>query len=559
MPTTPASYSFRLDAYAFAADATGCFMNGVKNEPGAVQRLDFSTGKLCRVPAPAGITLMPPFGILRPGVLLAARVTDERAALVALDGATGEELVRFPDCDTSKGRVDALAASADGTVVGVLMGRDEPRDAWLELFDAQSGKRLDRIADARAFAFVGDDVVWFGWGVLCRRPIRGKKVTRFETDSSNFNERELGAMREQGGKVLSCAPRSSSGVFDPTTGRELLNVHFGLGWAGDDAVVAAGKDGALELVNLSGKVVRRFFRPRKNHPDHCFGNGDWVGLKAGAFLEIYRVTEGTPQRAAAPARKQPAARAPVKSVVPAKAALAAAETYFKHPTDEALSVWADLLTEHGDPRGEFINLSLRPDRTDEQEQALWKLIKKQGGKLVGPAREYVREWNFGPKGLVSHVTCEAPRFVEGFEEIARLNPELGVSLTSLRKQTAPTVAALARLPLERLDFLSLESNALSDKSMKVLAPALAKVRRLSLAYNDFGPDGLLALLSRARRFEYLCVDARHLDTLLARPLAAGKLNLKGARREDLARARKKWGKAIVEGHAYDAASLAELE
>jgi hypothetical protein len=62
--------------------------------------------------------------------------------------------------------------------------------------------------------------------------------------------------------------------------------------------------------------------------------------------------------------------------------------------------------------------------------------KKYGGKLVGPARAYLREWVFDEHGLVLSATCEADRFIAGFDLIAQLHPRIKVSVTSLRKKTA---------------------------------------------------------------------------------------------------------------------------
>jgi len=89
------------------------------------------------------------------------------------------------------------------------------------------------------------------------------------------------------------------------------------------------------------------------------------------------------------------------------------EQHWQHPDDKAvLRVWADALAERGDPRGEFIQLCLIEHPTDAQREARVALQKKAGGKLVGPARELLREWRFGPDGLVEAVRAEADKVAD---------------------------------------------------------------------------------------------------------------------------------------------------
>lgn len=181
----------------------------------------------------------------------------------------------------------------------------------------------------------------------------------------------------------------------------------------------------------------------------------------------------------------------------------AAEAYRAHPTRESLRVWADALAEAGEPRGEFIQLSVLEAPTPEQAARRARLLKQLGGRLVGPARPFLRGWRFGDDGLVAWAETEAARFVEGFELIADLNPRLQLAVTALRKK--PVRAAVAGLPLRRLHYLRLEWNALDDAALAGLAPALVGVRNLSLAFNDLTADGVAHLAPHAGELEYLAL------------------------------------------------------
>src|SRR4051812_11988356 len=134
--------------------------------------------------------------------------------------------------------------------------------------------------------------------------------------------------------------------------------------------------------------------------------------------------------------------------------------YWQNPDDlNALRVWADSLSEQGDPRGEFIQLSVLESPEAKQVARRVALKNKLGGKLVGPARPFLRTWQFGPEGLVTSVVTEAPKLIEGFEEIASLHPRLMASITAVR--TAATLAQLSKLALHRICFLLIEWNSLT--------------------------------------------------------------------------------------------------
>jgi uncharacterized protein (TIGR02996 family) len=201
--------------------------------------------------------------------------------------------------------------------------------------------------------------------------------------------------------------------------------------------------------------------------------------------------------------KKPAPTSPAKDDPRAAKLL---ETFWKKPDDlQPLRVWADLLSEHGDVRAEFIQLSLLGKRTDAQYERRALLEKKEAGRLVGPARPFLRKWFFGATGLVARADCEADKLLAGFESIAALSPRLELVVTSLRKKTAVTISELVKLPLSRVWYWRLESNALSDKSVIALAPGLEGVKHLSLQFNDVTGTGLTGMAPHLTELEFLAL------------------------------------------------------
>lgn len=186
--------------------------------------------------------------------------------------------------------------------------------------------------------------------------------------------------------------------------------------------------------------------------------------------------------------------------------------YWKEPdSTDALQVWADALVERGDPRGEYVQHCLQG-----AEPARRALEKKLGGKLVGPARGYLREWRFGEHGLVELARCEADKLAAGLEEIARLHPRLILTVTSLKKKAqAERLGALSLAPIYCVDFTSITGThggtQLPDPLLQALAPALRGVRNLALSCRGyaggcFSPDGLRLLGEHLEGLELLALD-----------------------------------------------------
>lgn len=178
------------------------------------------------------------------------------------------------------------------------------------------------------------------------------------------------------------------------------------------------------------------------------------------------------------------------------------KAYWANPDDlDTLRVWADALVEAGDVRGEFIQLSTLEHRSDEQSKRLQAVFNKLGGKLVGPARPFIRMYGFGPNGLVSGITTEAPNLIKGFDLIAQLNPRLQVTITSLKKKQFH--AEFAKLPLRHFSFVDLSWNGIDDRTFVTIAPALDGVTQLSLKYNHVTGEGLRAAAPHFTALEHL--------------------------------------------------------
>lgn len=182
----------------------------------------------------------------------------------------------------------------------------------------------------------------------------------------------------------------------------------------------------------------------------------------------------------------------------------AASRFWENPDDlDALRVWADALVEQGDVRGEFLQLATLEHPSAEQRERQAALRKKLGGQLVGPARPFLRSWQFGAFGLVQSVVTEAKLFVPGFELIAQLHPRLTASVTALRKK--PLIEQFAALPLKRIHYLIIDWTGLTDDGLRAIAPALEGVKNLSLAFNDVTRAGLDALAAHATSLESLAL------------------------------------------------------
>lgn len=312
--------------------------------------------------------------------------------------------------------------------------------------------------------------------------------------------RWVGPMTERDGLLL-----THRGVLDLATGTivnlgnsvsgryELTDSVYAWGIE-PGTVVRADRIGQVEVLDLKGKRLHLFMRPRRWTPLAAMPFGKSIVFASTSFIEVHSLADPKQLPTTRAEKKPRSPRTKVTSAATGVAKVAALrQAAFDVPEDTArLSVWADALTELGDPRGEFIALHLMPKRTVEQNQHLERLYKL-GGKLVGPAREYLRTWHFGDQGLVTTATCEVKHLVAGFDEIAALNPNLSLTVTSLRAATKKLIAAMSQLELGRLGTLNLDGSSMTDERLALLAPAMKGLRALSLFGNAVTAAGFLAV------------------------------------------------------------------
>lgn len=477
-----ASLAVEPDGSFFFACGPGAYLNGSWQGFG---RFDAATRKVTKVEAP----MEGPIALLGPDLVGVAK----RTQLTVVDRQTGAVKRTFAPVEFE---VEELLASPDGKWLVSMRGNGSSA----VLFDAK-GKATS--IPALAVAFTGPDELFFNTfegeqGLLVRRNlVTGKeKRTKWEAESL------YGALRLRDGKVLSTV----GGLLDLST-RRYVDLGSGIFcWGAEpNTVLRIANVGQVEVLDLEGKVLRSFARPRRGSIIEAYVVEGTLVVTTGTYLELYQL--GGKQPAKATPRKAPAARKPVTSAASGDARSAKLlEAFFAKPEDQSrLAVWADLLAELGDPRGEFIQLHLIPKPTKEQYARMTQL-QKNGGPMVGPAREFLRSWEFGENGLVEKVVCEADLLAAGFESIASLNPGLSVRVTALSKKTAARVAALAALKLGRVPIWCFNQNSLSDESFSKLASALRGARELDLTGNAITAEGLTKVLPHLKGLTDLQVD-----------------------------------------------------
>ncbi|MFT3697849.1 MAG: hypothetical protein QM831_32210 [Kofleriaceae bacterium] len=183
--------------------------------------------------------------------------------------------------------------------------------------------------------------------------------------------------------------------------------------------------------------------------------------------------------------------------------------WFAKQDDATLSVLADVWTENGDPRGEFVHLSLADKPTEA-------FVKKHGGKLVGPARPYLRDWHFGANGIVDYAETEVGNVIKGIDQLTRINPKLCLTITALKTQKI--AAELAKVSLAPLYYAGTTMGLggggcmMNDKILIAAAPAWRGVKRFSLSTRgvtgkNLSPAALQKFLDQlAPGVEYVLFD-----------------------------------------------------
>lgn len=176
-------------------------------------------------------------------------------------------------------------------------------------------------------------------------------------------------------------------------------------------------------------------------------------------------------------------------------------------------VYADWLSERGDPLGEFIHVQLllgdtmgaagkRVPRREgpaalaagmshaELTERARALAKKHERTWVAPIRPFVRQWRFR-RGFVDHVVADAARFLDGAHVLDE-TPLSSAQLTGFSPVLAPRFAE-ARAP-QSLRALELSRSHLDATTIAVLGtPFFASIAAIDLWGNALGHDGFAAL------------------------------------------------------------------
>lgn len=176
-------------------------------------------------------------------------------------------------------------------------------------------------------------------------------------------------------------------------------------------------------------------------------------------------------------------------------------------------VFSDWLMDHGDPRGEFIQLQCAlnrpltgaggktwhrpifdgdPTALQKRERALIKLHEKEWLLAIRP---FIRTWRWS-RGFVDHVVADSAKFLSGVETIFATTPLVDVQLTALKKpmlQTLSTQATTARLRALNVQAQKLDASALALFD----AENWLGLRWLNIAGNRFGVEGA-QVLARVR-------------------------------------------------------------
>ncbi|MGL4555140.1 MAG: TIGR02996 domain-containing protein, partial [Gemmataceae bacterium] len=196
-------------------------------------------------------------------------------------------------------------------------------------------------------------------------------------------------------------------------------------------------------------------------------------------------------------------------------------------------VYADWLEERGDPRSEFMRLQGRTVPADPHREA--QLLRAHEAQWLGPMAGHLRDWGFAG-GLIEWVCVETPVFLAHADEWVRRPGLLGVHLRRMsgHVRAVAECPALARLPylflgdngltaddvrtllasryLKNVRALFLQSNAIDNAGFGAIAdaPALSRLRELSLSNNGLRPGLTLPAGGPLRRLRTLHLAVNHL-------------------------------------------------
>lgn len=469
------------------------------------------------------------FGRLLGEAYLAAASYDftrqrDQAVIVARD--TGA-LVKKLDVEAGMPNPREVATSDDGRLVAVSFGYRGAR-CGIEIFDAGGAHvqtvALEEPAGGVIFSADGKTLLYFAGQRLHRLPVGAKAANSSPCAVACFGDTPR-VRRREGLLFVQWAGyghRHPAFVVDEAQGRIVLEVPeaevASFGPTPGTVVVSTGDQ--VQVLDLKGKALGAFKRDRKTRFEAAGFNdhGFWFGATAGgSFLEVYDFSQLSEVGASNPpaGKKRAPARPPV--VLKPKGAAAEhgaklREAIWQNPTDrDALRVYADWLIEQGGAtQGEYMQLRLLEAPTEEQQAKARKLRDKHRGAWLGAARPFVRSWSDSDEvpGFVDRVWCEAPKLVEGFEQVLTLGPRMTITVTSMRTNRRDTEKRLAALPLGRAHELDLSANDLGDAALGTLAPAMKGLTRLRLHQNVFTAKGLETLGTHIDTLKFLSLQPK---------------------------------------------------
>jgi uncharacterized protein (TIGR02996 family) len=330
-------------------------------------------------------------------------------------------------------------------------------------------------------------------------------------------------LRKPANRAWQPVARASTGMVDkayvdlvPLPGGVLLVGTWGpraLMWSADD-----GK--TFSPLEHQDSVLEGFLERYRFHAALADRQGG--AIVAGWSGLVVRVAPNpsswTRVRPAAKQRAEPSRLPPPPKPSPARASDIAPFLLEIHATpddDAPRLVYADWLSERGDPRGEFIQLQCRlvraiygargyvrtPDpessklanivELEAREAALYKKHQKE---WMASIRTGVREWQWR-RGFVDAITA-GPQFFKIAETAFH---EHVIDDLTFEGLTEADLNVLARTPLPGLRSLHLSRQRLTPKLVSKLlaAPAIRAVTRLDLWGNKLGVEGARAIAAAA--------------------------------------------------------------
>jgi uncharacterized protein (TIGR02996 family) len=167
------------------------------------------------------------------------------------------------------------------------------------------------------------------------------------------------------------------------------------------------------------------------------------------------------------------------------------EAILEAPDDDAERlIYADWLTEQGDPRGDFIRVQIHLARhPDDPQRFAWvkeekRLLKQYGPDWLGPLGAHIADWQF-QRGFLAGVTIDTDFFLRSVRELFAAHP-LIQHARFLKADSAMPALAQCRY-LQRLTSIDLSDQDLGSHAPEWSwlasffdSPHLGSVTRLAL-------------------------------------------------------------------------------